>query len=109
MSFYYDRQGQPIDLYTWGRLLEDHEYKVIEHTMVGQWLVSTVWLGLDHNHWGKPPLIFETMVFDGAVPGRDMYREWEVRRYATEEDARRGHSDMVSLVEALDGVRESQS
>jgi hypothetical protein len=57
--------------------------------------VSTVFLGLDHNwdniiHGGDgPPVLFETMVFwDGPLGG-------EGKRYATWEEADRGHEDLV--------------
>ena len=106
MSRYHDRDGRPIDLYEWAHLMEDQDYKRVQWDLVnGRWYVSTVWLGLDHNWWGGAPLIFETMVFsqDGtAAP----YDEWEMRRYHTEQDARRGHAEMVALVHALDDVRE---
>lgn len=99
-GFYYNRAGEPIDLMQWAHLMEDHDYKVVEQTVVNdRWLVSTVWLGIDHGFLG-PPMIFETMVFAQGQPADD----WEVRRYATEADARVGHADMVAVVEALDGV-----
>lgn len=54
--------------------------------------ISTVWLGLDHR-FGEdgPPLIFESMVFP-----QGSYEEIVCRRYATEEEARRGHADLVA-------------
>lgn len=57
--------------------------------------VSTVWLGLDHSYFpGSDPLIFETMVFNGPL-------DQEMMRYSTEEQARKGHGDMVLRVRAV--------
>ncbi len=53
--------------------------------------VSTVFLGLDHNHTGKgPPLLFETMVFGGPLHDE----QW---RYCTWEEAEAGHKAAVKL------------
>ena len=60
-------------------------------------VVSTVWLmGIDHNFGDGPPILFETMIFGG---------EWgsECRRYATEEQAMRGH------LEAVDNLRSGRA
>jgi hypothetical protein len=104
MSHFYDRSGRPIALERWAQLMEDPEYRIVDQTLVnGRWQVSTVWLGLDHAWWGPPPVIFETTVSDHT--GKNSlarHHEWECRRYSTEADARRGHDEMVSLVEALD-------
>lgn len=51
--------------------------------------VSTVHLGLDHRYGDGPPLIFETMIFGGE-------HDQDCRRYATEEDAMRGHLEALS-------------
>jgi hypothetical protein len=92
VSRYYDRQGEPITLHQWGELMNDDEYRQVARTKVGPYLVSTVWLGLDHNVLGKAPLIFETMVFEGE---RD---DLEMQRYSTEKQALLGHDVMVQQV-----------
>lgn len=52
-------------------------------------LVSTVFLGLDHNWSGQgPPIVFETMVFGGD-------RDQEMLRYATWDEADSGHRRIV--------------
>jgi hypothetical protein len=91
----YDRNGRPISLQEWSRLFEDKTYQIIlqERTVTGAW-VSTVWLGLNHNFLDDgPPLIFETMVFLERGNRRD---ELACRRYATEDEARQGHADIVA-------------
>jgi hypothetical protein len=56
----------------------------------GGWC-STVWLGIDHSFGlGDRPLIFETMVF-----GWRMGSDFDMDRYATEEEAKAGHYKMV--------------
>lgn len=42
-------------------------------TQVGQHLVSTIFLGVDHSFGYGPPLLFETMIFD--LDGDQSYQE----------------------------------
>ena len=64
MSRYFDRQGKPLAMMDWARKFEDREYATVAQHWVRGWMVSTVWLGLDHNFsMSGPPIIFETMVF----------------------------------------------
>lgn len=57
--------------------------------------MSTVWLGINHNFADEgPPIIFETMVF--GLENADEY----MQRYATEEEARAGHAETVTVVAA---------
>lgn len=59
--------------------------KVVARTEIGDTLVSTVFLGLDHNHADTgPPLLFETLVM-GGPNDQDMYR------YRTWDKAIEGH------------------
>lgn len=92
---YYDRQGQPIaDVLEWARLMEVDENKFVEQTEIAPGiLVSTVWLGIDHSLLGSPPLIFETLIFGGAL-------DQEMDRYPTEAAARAGHERMCALARA---------
>ena len=54
-------------------------------------LVSTVFLGLDHN-WGEgEPLVFETMFFPNELSG---FVE-DCQRYSTWDEALEGHKNMV--------------
>jgi hypothetical protein len=63
-GMYFDRQGRPIDTTTWAAKIEDREYSVVAQHWVRGWMVSTVWIGLNHNfnpfNQG-PPVIFETI------------------------------------------------
>lgn len=92
MSDYYDKEGKPISLEVLGALYGSTEdYRRIGLDYVGNWRVSTVWLGSDHNFSEVgPPLIFETMVFEGNKSD-DKF----CARYATEAEARTGHARVV--------------
>lgn len=52
--------------------------------------VSTVFIGLDHSWEGDPPVVFETMIFGGALSDE----QW---RYCTIQEARIGHRRAVRL------------
>ena len=127
MSNCYRMDGTPYnDVMDWAR---DHERMLrdrtafIGDTHIWPYRISTVWLGLDHNHSPNgPPLIFETMVFRRAT-WRTWLKWWKVRhsssslvrslgqlwrvpgawdwsdlaqeRYSTREAAIAGHDQMV--------------
>lgn len=64
----------------------------IAETKIDNVGVSTIFLGLDHNHSGYgPPILFETMIFGGKF-------DQECERYSTYEEAEKGHQAMVELV-----------
>src|SRR5690348_11829956 len=90
MSDKYDKNGKPLSLMAWATLLEDRDYKRVASSQIGQYLISTVWLGLNHNYDGGKPLIFETMVFG---PDDEEYTE----RYSTEAEALAGHKRAVKI------------
>jgi hypothetical protein len=65
----------------------------------GEVVVSTVFLGLDHNFsMVGPPLLFETMVFGGPLNG-------ECRRYATWVEAEAGHREVVAQAQEAAAAR----
>ena len=65
---WYNREGRRISTSEANALLGDFDYKVVARTEVGPYVVSTVWLGLDHSYRDEgPPLIFETMVFTASA------------------------------------------
>jgi hypothetical protein len=80
--------------------LSNKDYKVIAHTVMsdGMHMVSTVWLGLDHNWMGGPIYIFETMVFaaDEMSPVEGM--QW---RYTTEAQAMAGHLEAYQMLRSM--------
>ncbi|MFA6201365.1 MAG: hypothetical protein WC679_13270 [Bacteroidales bacterium] len=87
MNFFYDKNGEKIDPFTWVNLFENKTYAIIKQEHVNDYFISTVWLGLNHRFYEGLPLIFETMVF------REI-KEIDIERYATLEEAIEGHERM---------------
>lgn len=96
---YFDRRGNPLTLREWTMLCAlKQRYRVLKQEYVGEYWVSTVWLGLDHGFGDGAPLIFETMVFDHSQPGRESLNDLDMQRYSTEQQALAGHQDVVAKV-----------
>lgn len=77
----------------WAAFNESKVNRVVEQTYLQgrRILVSTVFLGVNHRFFGDgPPLLFETMVFNGTIA--------EQRRYCTWDEAERGHWEIVQQV-----------
>ncbi len=102
-----NRKAIPCDLLVWAKMFESQYCSVaktdIKRSKLKVWLnkwlkikkyepclVSTIFLGLNHN-WGPgSPLIFETMVFGGK-------HDQEMDRYSTWEEAEEGHKKMCKV------------
>ncbi len=80
------------DFITWALWFENANRTVKEDT-IGNVRVSTVFLGIDYRFGSGPPLLFETMVFGGALHG-------EIDRYTKWKKAKQGHQAMVERVQA---------
>ncbi len=91
---YYNKKGEPVSFSQWMVLCQDPEYRRVDKTdFPGGDFVSTVLLGLNHSYDGGGLKIFESMSFEND--------EWvEQVRYATEEEAKVGHTEMVARVMA---------
>ncbi len=94
---YVDVFGNEITLEERAKLFENHEYKVVEQSEVNWYLLSTVWLWL--NHWDdKAPLYFETMIFklkdDWAPNPDDLYQN----RYTTRTEAVEKHKELLQYM-----------
>lgn len=83
-------------LIEWGMQFDSTSNQVAR-TVLGNTVVSTVFLGLDHRGWyGEgAPVLFETMIFDKGQP-RD-YQE----RYCSFAQAHSGHARAVYHVGEL--------
>lgn len=78
------------------KLYEDADMKVTQQDKIGEILVSTVFLGMDHGLLRsdtKMPVLWETMIFGGE---HDQYQE----RYTSHEDALAGHNKALELVKS---------
>lgn len=103
---FYNRDGDPIGMDEWMLLRrgENEGYWRVGESEADGVRVSTVWLGMDHQWGDGPPLIFETMVFEGP-------HDEQMWRWSTEMEALAGHAEIASAVlraplrkEAADGL-----
>lgn len=103
---YYDKSGKPMELMEWSKKVEDAEYRIVGYCNIGPYRISTCWMGLDYNFFGGPPLIFETMIFEGNKCSFD-YQE----RYTTLEQAIKGHQTAMDFVRCQmeERAKDSQS
>lgn len=79
----------------------DRKNRMVAQTELGEYWVSTVFLGLNHQFGDGPPLIFETMVFP-----QDSYSELRCDRYSTWKQAEAGHAEAIQWVK--DGMPEEE-
>jgi hypothetical protein len=115
----------PIDdALVWGEWFQTHnDDRVVQRDAdeATGWLVSTVFLGLDHNFLGTgPPILFETMVFAPSEerltrmkrvgipvmtfppPPPALVEKWDTwqQRYATWDAALAGHREVIAALKA---------
>jgi hypothetical protein len=85
------------DLMEWAMWFEAND-RDIAKTETELHLISTVFLGLDHNFFGRgPPVLFETMVFTRAGNGGVAFPD-DCFRYCSWDDADAGHRAAVRRV-----------
>jgi hypothetical protein len=87
-----DKVPVPCEDLEGGKLWETENRRVAETKLPGGFLVSTIFLGLDHRFDEGPPLVFETMVFRPEVSG---YQDLDMDRYSTWDEAEEGHKKIV--------------
>lgn len=68
----------------------------------GLYVVSTIFLGLDHGFGLGPPVLWETMIFGPEPLGGTM------DRYTSEEAARVGHAEQIEKVKRYGTARASR-
>lgn len=83
--------GNVMDWAEWFEKAKSERHVAV--TEIGDCRISTVFLGLDHNWFDGPPLLFESMIFGGAHDG-------EMDRYGAWEEAEAGHARMVEKAKA---------
>lgn len=82
------------DIFEWMLAMKGNDMEIgkkVAHDTIGKISVSTIFLSIDHGWFGENPVLFETMVFGGALDGEQF-------RYCTWEQAEAGHKEMVALV-----------
>ncbi len=83
-------ETKPVDsLEEWSNKMQMDRH--VAQDVIGDIRISTVFLGLDHNHFDGPPILFETMIFGGQ---HDEYQA----RCSTWEQAVEQHAGAVALV-----------
>ena len=98
MGKYYSVHGKEITMEQWA-IAYEYGPHTVRYDKVGDFIVSTVWLGLDHNYiGGGKPIVFETMVF--KAKGKSTYIQsgtsFEERRWSTLTEAIAGHLKMCA-------------
>ena len=86
------KDGIPVrvELLEWAEWFEILENRKIDNTVVGDFTVSTIFLGIDYNFAETgDPLLFETIVF-AADDIADYQRRWH-----TLGEAKNGHYEIV--------------
>lgn len=72
--------------------LDDNDHRrIVKRDEIGDILVSTVFLGLDHAWDSDTPVLWETMIFGGE---HNQYQE----RYTSHKDALEGHEKALTLI-----------
>jgi hypothetical protein len=100
MSDYYilddDHNLIPVDLMTWARWYDAvGDGRIVAKTPVGSLLVSTVFLGSDHNFIRVGPAqLFKTMIFAGDDGG-------DCWRCATWQEAEAQHARTVAAMQQM--------
>ena len=100
-------QGEPEecgDFVRWSNWLATDERRIVRKQTLtvsaGEVEVSTVFIGIDHNFSGEPPVLWETaLFFHGYIP--ELSGELHggpQRRYSSREDAIDGHNAFVRLL-----------
>jgi hypothetical protein len=103
-----DDKGEPFkteDMLLWAQWWEAAD-RTLASTNLGPYWVSTIFLGIDHGfsfHPDSPPVLWETMLFGPEQKVSELtggtYREsLDTRRYATRQEAKAGHQEIVRWV-----------
>ena len=104
LQYKLDENGEPVPCEStedWGKSMRAERH--VAKDLVNGYLVSTIFLGLDHRYGEGPPLLYETMVFkDGSW--NDLYSD----RYSTRAEAVDGHKRGIEFAKAQ-GQSDSQA
>lgn len=81
----------PATMMAWARFFEDRDKCRVARDEIDGVVISTVFLGLNHQWIDGPPLIFETMIFGGQ------HDDW-MQRTSTWAEAEETHAFAVAMV-----------
>jgi hypothetical protein len=96
MSTFYaldeNKKPFPISIEDLAEVYGDTNSRVTKQDTIGDVMISTVFLVIDHRFSGEgDPVLWETMIFGGKHDG---YQE----RYTSHEEALKGHERSINLV-----------
>jgi hypothetical protein len=102
MAMYYKLEGHetvPATVHEFAELYENPTLRQVGDTMLKDYRISTVFLGVDHGSInGENPILFETMVFYHGDGEDDLGLNHEQERYSTWDEAEAGHKRWVEEV-----------
>lgn len=103
-SYYMLKNGEIVkttNSFEFSKWFDNINERRIDYTEINDDIyVSTVCLGIDHNHYGEgPPVLFESMAF-GCEGGERQYR------YCTVAEAQEGHKKMVKEIMDELGIKD---
>lgn len=93
-----DKKVVEAELLEWAAFVENPDNKVVKQEQVGDFWVSTVFLGINYAmSEDHPGLWFETMVFNKPAGSKKLedWGEQYMDRYSTYEEAEKGHKKAV--------------
>jgi hypothetical protein len=98
MINYYNKDSDIITFKEFVDLFEDSDYRRVNITSKDNYIISTVWLGINQKLFAnEKPMIFETLIFKDDEEFNDIYQQI----YSTKEEALIGHDAIVENLEEL--------
>src|SRR5580692_7274663 len=93
------RDGTPCSYEHWHELLTDSNYRILQSDELPNGIkVDTDWIGIDgRSFYFRPPRIERDLIFVTMVrfPNKRPKRATKYLRYATEQEAQKGHEAVV--------------
>lgn len=86
------------DVLKWGEWFEDFDNRRVAETVIGNFRISTVFLGIDSG-FREVPVLFETMVFSSKTGKAS--KNWATLRAATWQEAEDMHKQMTDQIRGL--------
>lgn len=96
-----DKEVFPVyDIIEWARWFEEVNNRIIRHTDIRNYQVSTVFLGLNHNYGNHHhnPVLFETMIFIDSNNVRIANSLHYQERCCTYDEALQQHEDAINYI-----------
>lgn len=95
-----DKNGKPKpekDILKWAKWFQSPGNRIVEHTHIGDVMISTVFMGLDHSFGSGKPVLWETMIFGSK---HKALKDYQVR-YTAISNARKGHKYAVQFAKNI--------